>query len=100
MVNDNGADIRVINSNITLEVPQSTDNVDLSKYLSFSLSDTTSTDAVMAVLIDSEGNTVSAISDVQDGVVYDIAYMKSSTGSGFTLVGKTGYTLTLSVVTG
>lgn len=99
-VDGNGSDVQVVNGNITLEVPESTQSIDVSKYFNFALSNTGSTDAVMAVLIDSTGKTVSAITDINDGDEYEIAYMKSSTGSGFVLVGTTGYKLTLSVVTG
>ena len=99
-VDGNGSDVKVLNQDITIEVPESTISIDVSKYLNFELSNENSTDAIMAVLIDSTGKTVSAITDINDGDEYEIAYMKSSTGSGFVLVGTTGYKLRLSVVTG
>ena len=99
-VDGGGNDVHTLNSDITLEVPESTISIDVSKYFDFELSNANSTDAVMAVLIDSTGKTVSAITELNHGDEYEIAYMKSVTGSGFVLVGSTGYKLTLSVVTG
>jgi hypothetical protein len=99
-VDGGGNDVHTLNSDITLEVPESTTSIDVSKYFDFELSNANSTDAVMAVLIDSTGKTVSAITELNHGDEYEIAYMKSVTGSGFVLVGSTGYKLTLSVVTG
>ena len=96
----NGSDAKTLDKNIVIEVPQDTTSIDITKYLSFSLSNTNeTTEAVTAVLLDSHGDPIYTITELNDGDTYTIAYMKSSTGSVPKLVGSVGYTFTVRLVT-
>ncbi len=95
-----GTDAKVLDRNIEIEVPQDTTSIDITKYLSFALSNTDETsEAVTAVLLNSSGESVYTITNPSDGDVYTIAYMKSSTGNVPKLVGSVGYTFTIRLVT-
>ena len=95
-----GSDIKTLDRNIDIVLPQDADGVDITKYLSFALSNTSETDeAVTAVLLNGAGETIYSITELNDGDVYTIAYMKSSTGSVPKLVGSVGYTLTIRLQT-
>ncbi len=94
-----GSDARTLDSSIEIRVAQDTTSIDITKYLSFSLSNTSETnEAVTAVVLDASGAPVYTITDLEDNVTYTIAYMKSSTGSVPKLVGPVGHTLTIRLV--
>ena len=95
-----GSDIKTLDRNIDIVLPQDAEGVDITKYLSFALSNTSETDeAVTAVSLNGAGETIYSITELNDGDVYTIAYMKSSTGSVPKLVGSVGYTLTIRLQT-
>lgn len=95
-----GSDARTLDENIEIEVSQDTTSIDITKYLSFALSNTNEVnEAVTAVLLNSFGEPIYTITELSDGAVYTIAYMKSSYDSAFTLVGSVGYTITIRLMT-
>ena len=93
------SDAKKLSGNIEITLPQDTASLDVSKYLKFSLSSAAAGEDVYAVLLNSNNETVDTITSLNDGDVYTIAYMQSTNGGAYKLVGSVGYTLTIRLVT-